>query len=232
MKKFSFTVAAAAMSLACASQAGAMTLTFGSGVSDQSSSSIASCFSPFTNQAYQNCATAGFVSDNVASSTDYFMNLDSFGGGGQGLGEESFSSAFSNALGSGWTLDQGDMSVMAGITMTVSRVQHRILQCDWRYRSGPGPRHHCPAERHRHSQSVSGQPACLDSGSGNQLQAGCGSGRVLHSDDLQHARRRDVQQFLGLQPGAEWIACKCTRQWLEWLLRSDLSFPVLEPPVL
>ncbi|HEY4085516.1 MAG TPA: PEP-CTERM sorting domain-containing protein [Bryobacteraceae bacterium] len=121
MKRFSFAVAAATVGLACASQAGAMSLTFANGVSDQSTSSIASCFSPSTNQVYQNCATAGFVSDHVASSTDYFMNLDTFGGGGQGLGEESFSSAFSNALGSGWTLNQGDMSVMAGITMTVTQ---------------------------------------------------------------------------------------------------------------
>ncbi len=121
MKKFSFAFAAAAMSVACATQAGAMGLTFASGVSDTASSSIASCFSPFTAQVYQNCVTKGFVSDSVATNTDYFMNLDSFGGGGQGLGEESFTSAFSNALGSGWTLNQGDMSVMAGITMTVTQ---------------------------------------------------------------------------------------------------------------
>jgi hypothetical protein len=121
MKKVSFAVAAAAVSLTCASQAGAMSLTFANGVSDQSSSSVGSCFSPFTSQVYQNCATTGFVSDSVATSTDYFMNLDTFGGGGQGLGEESFTSAFSSALGSGWTLNQGDMSVMAGITMTVTQ---------------------------------------------------------------------------------------------------------------
>ena len=121
MKKFSFAVAAAAVSLACASQAGAMTLSFANGVSDYSTSSIGSCFSPFTSQIYQNCVTKGFVSDAVASNTDYFMNLDTFGGGGQGRGEESFTSAFTSSLGSGWTLNQGDMSVMAGITMTVTQ---------------------------------------------------------------------------------------------------------------
>jgi hypothetical protein len=121
MKKFSFAVTAAAISLACASQAGAMSLTFANGVSDHSSSSIASCFSPFTSQIYQNCVTKGFVSDSVAGNTDYFMNLNTFGGGGQGLGEESFASAFSNTLGSGWTLNQGDMSVMSGITMNVTQ---------------------------------------------------------------------------------------------------------------
>ena len=121
MQKFSFALAAATLGLACASQAGAMSLTFGNGVADQSSSSIASCYSPFTSEAYQSCKTSGFVSDSVDSNTDYFMHLDTFGGGGQGLGEESFTSAFSNALGSGWTLNQGDMSVMAGITMTVTQ---------------------------------------------------------------------------------------------------------------
>ena len=121
MTKFSFAVAAAAISLACASQAGALTLTFANGVSDYSSSSVASCFSPFTTDTYQNCVTRGFVSDTVAQNTDYFMNLNTFGGGGQGLGEESFASAFASTLGQGWTLSQGGADVMAGITMTVTQ---------------------------------------------------------------------------------------------------------------
>jgi hypothetical protein len=120
MNKFSFAVAAAAMSLTCASQAGAITLSFANGVSDSAMSSIASCSSPFTGDTYQNCVTKGFVSDSVATSTDYFMNLSSFGGG-QGLGEESFTSAFVNTLGQGWTLSEGAASVMAGITMTVTQ---------------------------------------------------------------------------------------------------------------
>src|SRR3569833_1281864 len=94
MQKFSFALAAATLGLACASQAGAMSLTFGNGVSDQSSSSIASCYSPFTSEAYQNCKTTGFVSDSVASNTDYFMNLDTFGGGGLGFGFVSFFCVF------------------------------------------------------------------------------------------------------------------------------------------
>jgi MYXO-CTERM domain-containing protein len=120
MKKFSFAATAALLGLACASQAGAMTLTFANGVSDNSSSSIASCYSPFTGGIYHDCVTKGFVSDSVAMNTDYFINLDTFGGGGQGLGEESFTSAFNDAL-SGWTLNQGDMDVMSGITMTVTK---------------------------------------------------------------------------------------------------------------
>ena len=110
MKKFSFAATAALLGLACASQAGAMTLTFANGVSDNSSSSIASCYSPFTGGIYHDCVTKGFVPDSVAMNTDYFINLDTFGGGGQGLGEESFTSAFNDAL-SGWTLNQGDGSV-------------------------------------------------------------------------------------------------------------------------
>jgi hypothetical protein len=49
------------------------------------------------------------------------MNLDTFGGGGQGLGEESFASAFSNTLGQGWTLNQGNPDMLSGITMTVTQ---------------------------------------------------------------------------------------------------------------
>jgi hypothetical protein len=120
MKKFSFAVMAAALSLAFASQAGAMTLNFANGVQDNATSSIADCYSPATGDFYQDCVTNSFISRSLAMSTDYFMNLDSFGGGGQGLGEESFTSAFSNTLGSGWTLNQGDMSVMSGITLTVT----------------------------------------------------------------------------------------------------------------
>lgn len=120
MNKFSFALGVAVLSFACASQAGAITLTFAPGVSDTSSSSIANCLSPFTNQAYENCVTQAFVSSSVASYTDYFMNLDTFGGGGQGLGEESFASAFSNTLGSGWTVTADQTNVLSGITMTVT----------------------------------------------------------------------------------------------------------------
>jgi hypothetical protein len=63
MKKFSLAVAAAAMSLACAPQASAIALTFATGVSDYSTSSIGTCASPFTGDVYHNCVTTGFISD-------------------------------------------------------------------------------------------------------------------------------------------------------------------------
>src|SRR6185312_1733068 len=121
MKRISFPIVAVTLGLTCVSQAGAMAVTFANGVSDNATSSIASCSSPFTGYGYTNCVTKGFVSDSLATNTDYFMNLDTFGGGGQGLGEESFTSAFVGSLGQGWTLNQGDMSVMAGITMNVTQ---------------------------------------------------------------------------------------------------------------
>lgn len=121
MKKFSFAATAAVLGLACASQAGAMNLTFANGVSDIASSSVESCFSPFTISIYDQCVTKGFISSSVAMNTDSFLNLDIFGGGGQGLAGESFSTAFVNTLGRDWTLAQGDMDLMAGITMTVTQ---------------------------------------------------------------------------------------------------------------
>jgi hypothetical protein len=123
MGKFSVAAVAAAIGLACASQAGAMALVFANGVSDHASSSIASCISPFTNGVYQNCVTNGFISDAIATNTDHFMNLDTFGGGGQGVGQESFTSAFGNYAtlsGVNWILQADNTDALADITMTVT----------------------------------------------------------------------------------------------------------------
>jgi MYXO-CTERM domain-containing protein len=123
MKRFSFALAAGTLSLVCASTAGALTLSFANGVSQNPTSSIATCSSPFTNANYQDCVTTGFISDSLATNTDYFMNLDTFGGGGQGLGEESFASAFAayeTASGVDWTLQADQNNTLAGNTITVT----------------------------------------------------------------------------------------------------------------
>lgn len=120
MNKFSFGFAAAMLGLVGASQAGAITLTFANGVNDTSSSSIANCNSPYTGLNYTGCVTRAFISDNVATANDYFMNLDTFGGGGLGLGEEGLQSAFSN---SGWSVVQASgaaLDALSGITLTVT----------------------------------------------------------------------------------------------------------------
>jgi hypothetical protein len=67
--------------------------------------------------------STAFISDSIAANTDPFMNLDTFGGGGQGLGQESFASAFdSYAASSGlnWTLLADNTNALSGITMTVT----------------------------------------------------------------------------------------------------------------
>ncbi|HVW10821.1 MAG TPA: PEP-CTERM sorting domain-containing protein [Bryobacteraceae bacterium] len=115
-KKFSFASIAMILGLIGASQAGAITLNFANGVSDTSSSSIASCSSPYTGLTYYGCETTGFISDSVATASDDFMNPGTFGGG-QGLSGEGLLSAFS---GSGWTVVQDQTNALAGITLTVT----------------------------------------------------------------------------------------------------------------
>jgi hypothetical protein len=119
MKKFSFALAATMFALSCAPQAGAISLEFAPGVTGTASSYTSFCYLPYTSNVYEGCSTNAFVSDSLATSADVFMNLDTFGGGGQGLGTETFASAFANTL-PGWTLASGDLSALSGITLTVS----------------------------------------------------------------------------------------------------------------
>ncbi len=117
MKRFSALVISVAALFA--SSAAAMSIQFANGVPSTATSSIAACNNPLYGQNYTGCTTNAFISPNVATSTDYFMNLDSFGGGGQSLGEESFTSAFALSN-TGYTLQQSS-DTLSGITLTVTQ---------------------------------------------------------------------------------------------------------------
>ena len=103
--------------VALAPQADAISIQFANGVNDTASSYIANCNNPLYGRAYTQCATKAFISDSVATANDFFLDLSTFGGGGQSLGEESFASAFAN--GTGYTL-ASDTNKLAGITLTVA----------------------------------------------------------------------------------------------------------------